>query len=176
MKIIYTKEQILERIADLGKEISNDYKDKDILIVGLLKGCTIFMSHLLVNINANVEIDFMTISSYKRGIRSHDFKFIQDLDTEVGGRDVLIIEDIIDTGKTLAFTQNHLKALGAKSIETAVLVYKTTSIECEFDEPKYIGFHYNENPFIVGFGFDYHGRYRNLPNIYQLEETDYSAI
>lgn len=173
MKLLYSREEIDKRLAELGAQVSKDYEGKEVLAIGLLKGCAIFMSHLLVHIKGIIEIDFMTISSYKHGSRSENFKFIQDLDTDVTGRHVLIIEDIIDTGKTMAFTQQHLKAQGAASVETVVFVDKGTRREHTIDPPKYIGFHYNEEPFIVGFGFDYGGLYRNLPAVYMMEEQDY---
>lgn len=175
MKTLYTRDQINQRISQMAEEISRDYEGKDILAIGLLKGCTVFMSHLLVQIRGNVEIDFMTISSYKHGSRSENFKFIQDLDTEVAGRDVLIVEDIIDTGKTMAFTVKHLESRGARSIEIATFVDKKERRDEETKPARYVGFHYNEAPFIVGFGFDYGGRYRNLPQVYQMEEHDHQA-
>ncbi len=136
------------------------------------------MSHLLVQLTLEkVEIDFMTVSSYKHGTKSSDFKFVQDLDSRVKDRDILIVEDIIDTGKTLAFTIEHLKTLGAKSIELAVFVNKTTNLAPDFasavGQPKYVGFKYHDTPFIIGFGFDYNGYYRNLPEVYQMEEQDF---
>lgn len=173
MELLYSREQIDQRIAEMAAEISSDYEGKDILAIGLLKGCTIFMSHLLVQIKGSIEIDFMTISSYKHGSRSENFKFIQDLDTDVADRDVLIVEDIIDTGKTMAFTQQYLKAQGARSVETATFVNKTTRRSHDINPPKYVGFNYNEEPFIVGFGFDYGGKYRNLPAVYQMSPADY---
>jgi len=175
MKLLYSREEIDACIARLADEISRDYEGKEILCIGLLKGCTVFMSHLLVQIKGDVEIDFMTISSYKRGARSENFKFIQDLDTEVKGRDVLIIEDIIDSGKTMSFTQEQLKARGARSIETVTFVDKETRREYDMKPPRYVGFRYTEAPFIIGFGFDYGGKYRNLPAVYQLEKKDYEA-
>ena len=173
MKLLYSNEVLLKRIEELGEQISKDYAGKDVLLVGVLKGCTVFMSHLLVNIKGTTEIDFMTISSYKHGTKSNDFKFVQDLDADVKGRDVLIVEDIIDSGKTLAFTQKHLEALGAKSVETVVLVNKTTNLKHEIKKPKYIGFTYENAPFIIGFGFDYGGHYRNLPDVFQMEDKDF---
>jgi hypoxanthine phosphoribosyltransferase len=131
-----------------------------------------FMAHLLPYIRCKVEIDFMTISSYKHGTKSRDFKFIQDLDSEVKGRDILIVEDIIDSGRTMSFTLGHLGALGAASIETAVLINKTKHRKYDIKPPKYIGFEYNDDRFLIGFGFDYDGLYRNLPDVYQMEEGD----
>lgn len=172
MKLYMKNEVLLKRIKELGEQISKDYEGKDIIAVGLLKGCVIFMAHLLLEIKGKVAIDFMTISSYKHGTKSDNFKFIQDLDTDVKGKNVLIIEDIIDTGKTMAFTQNYLKERGARSVETVTLVDKKSRRKYKIEEPKYIGFNYNEEPFIVGFGFDYGGIFRNLPDVYQLESQD----
>lgn len=174
MKILYSRKEIDERLAELGEAISKDYEGKEMLAIGLLKGCTIFMSHLLVQIKGSIEIDFMTVSSYKHGTKSENFKFIQDLDTDVKDRDVLIIEDIIDTGRTMAFTQQHLEQQGARSVETVVFVDKGTRRTHEVKPPKYVGFQYDEEPFIVGFGFDYGGKYRNLPAVYQMEDQDYA--
>lgn len=178
MKPLFPKDQIHARISELAKQISEDYAGKDLLLVGLLKGCTIFMSHLLVQLTLEkVEIDFMTVSSYKQGTKSSDFKFVQDLDSQVKNRDVLIVEDIVDTGKTLAFTIGHLKSLGARSIELAVFVNKTTNLTPDYAKtistPKYIAFDYHDTPFIIGFGFDYNGYYRNLPEVYQMEAVDF---
>jgi len=131
-----------------------------------------FMAHLLPYIRGKVEIDFMTISSYKHGTKSKDFKFIQDLDSEVKGRDILIVEDIIDSGRTMSFTFAHLGSLGAASIETVVLINKTRHRKYEIKPPKYIGFEYNEDPFLIGFGFDFDGLYRNLPDVYRMEDGD----
>lgn len=172
MELLYTNEQIHQRIKELGEQISKDYEGKDILAIGLLKGCAVFMSHLLVHIKGNIEIDFMTISSYKKGEKSENFKFVQDLDTEVEGRHVLIIEDIIDTGRTMKFTQEHLEARGAASVEIALFVDKDERREYEIKPAKYVAFKYSEKPFIVGFGFDFGGLYRNLPHVYKLEEAD----
>lgn len=176
MKLLFEPEQIQAQINKIAQQISRDYKGKDLLIVGLLKGCTVFMSHLLVQLDIEkVEIDFMTVSSYKHGAKSSDFKFVQDLDTSVKDRDVLIVEDIVDTGKTLAFTIQHLASLGARSVETAVFVNKTTNLSHTFKKPKYTCFEYHDSPFLIGFGFDYNGYYRNLPAVYQMEEEDLRA-
>ncbi len=173
MKLLFTNNQLHARINELAEQISNDYKDRPVLAVGLLKGCVVFMSHLLVQLRCDVEIDFMTISSYKHGTQSEDFKLIQDLDTDVKGKDILIVEDIIDSGKTMSFTQKYLQDRGAKTIEIVTLVDKNHRRTHTIKKPKYIGFEYNQEPFIVGFGFDHGGFYRNLPNVYQLEQSDF---
>ncbi|MBD3328236.1 hypoxanthine phosphoribosyltransferase [Candidatus Peregrinibacteria bacterium] len=170
METLFTREQIEKRIKELGEQISADYINREILAIGLLKGCTVFMSHLLLHIDADIEIDFMTISSYKHGTKSNEFKFVQDLDTNVNGKHILIVEDIIDTGKTMAFTQDLLKQRGAASVETVVFVDKKSRRTHEIAEPKYVGFNYDEEPFIVGFGFDLSGKYRNLPHVYKLSD------
>jgi hypoxanthine phosphoribosyltransferase len=169
-QLLYSHDQIKARIQEVGSKISQDYKGKEILAVGLLKGCAVFFSHLLVNIEGHIEIDFITISSYKHGTKSKDFKFVQDLDSEVNGRHILIIEDIIDTGKTIKFVTNHLKTLGAASVEVAVFVYKTSNLQHKIDKPKYICFEYSDPEFLVGFGFDLSGRHRNLQDVYKLVE------
>lgn len=172
MRLLYSNAVLQDKIAELGERISADYLGRPFLAIGLLKGCVVFMSHLLVHIKGDVEIDFMTISSYKHGTQSSDFKFIQDLDTDVKGRDVLIVEDIIDTGKTMSFVQKYLESRGAASIETVTLVDKGQRRKYEIKPPKYTGFVYDEAPFIVGFGFDHSGLYRNLPDVYMLEQSD----
>ncbi len=170
LKLQYTQEEVMLRIKQIGAQISADYKGKDVLIVGLLKGCVVFLSHLLVNIEGDAEIDFVTISSYKHGTKSQDFKFIQDLDTEVTGRHVLIVEDIIDSGRTIKFTVEHLRRLGAATVEVAVFVYKTCNLQHQIDEPKYYCFKYEDPEFLVGFGFDVAGKMRNYPHVYKLME------
>jgi len=172
MKLYLKNSEIKKRIKELGAQISKDYKGKEVIAVGLLKGCVMFMAHLLLEFKGKVAIDFMTISSYKHGTKSDNFKFIQDLDTDVKGKDVLIVEDIIDTGKTMSFTQKYLKSRGAKTVKTITLIDKKSRRKYKIDEPKYIGFKYDEEPFVIGFGFDYGGFYRNLPDIYLMEEKD----
>lgn len=168
LQLLYSHDQIKIRLKELGAQISKDYAGKEILVIGLLKGCVVFLSHLLVNIQADLEIDFMTISSYKHGTKSEDFKFVQDLDSIVKDRHVLIVEDIIDSGKTMKFTIEHLEHLKAASIEVAVFVYKTSNLKHEIPQPKYIGFEYNDPEFLVGFGFDNSGKLRNLPDVYKI--------
>jgi hypoxanthine phosphoribosyltransferase len=142
------------------------------LLVGVLKGSVVFLTQLLLELTCEVEIDFMTVSSYKHGTESTDFKLVQDLDTHVVGRDVLIVEDIIDTGKTVKFLRDYLLSQGAKTVEIATLVDKPTRRKVQNHPPRYVGFHYNDEAFIVGHGFDYMEKYRNLPDVYQLEDSD----
>jgi hypoxanthine phosphoribosyltransferase len=166
--LLYSQTQILSRIQEIGKQISQDFKNKPFLAIGLLKGCTVFMSHLLVQIQADVEIDFMTISSYKDSTQSENFKLLQDLSTSVANKHILIIEDIIDTGQTIKFVTEHLRRQGAASIEVATFVHKTSNLQHEIPTPKYIGFNYSHSEFLVGFGFDLAEKHRNLPAVYRI--------
>src|SRR3989338_8136493 len=125
MKLLYDTPQIRACISQMALSISADYAGKNPLLVGILKGCVVFMAHLLVEIRTDVEIDFMTLSSYKHGLHSEELKLIQDLDTDVSGRDVLIGENIIDTGKTVSFVRQYLLSKGAKSVEIATLIRKS---------------------------------------------------
>jgi len=172
MKLLYSRAEIDKQIERVAAEISRDYAERDPLFVGVLKGCTIFMAHLLVRLKCSTEIDFMTLSSYKHGTESGELKIIQDLDTPVRGRDVVVVEDILDTGKTLAWTIEHLKMLGAKSVEVALFVDKPGKQQYELRPAKYVCFEYTGDNFVTGFGFDFKEKNRNLPEIYELEESD----
>ncbi|MBU1446065.1 hypoxanthine phosphoribosyltransferase [Patescibacteria group bacterium] len=174
MKLLYTREEIEKRTREVGKQISKDHQGKDLLIIGVLKGCVMWLSHLLIEIEGNTEIDFMTVSSYMRGTESGELKLVQDLDTVVKNRDVLIVEDIVDTGKTLKYVYEYLKSRGARSIEIATFVNKMQRRQLnDLPEVKYIAFEYDEPEFLIGYGFDYKQRYRNLPAVYKMEESDF---
>jgi hypoxanthine phosphoribosyltransferase len=169
MKLLYSREQIDERIAAVAAEINKDYAGKEVLMVGVLKGCMVFMAHLLVEIDLDVEIDFMTVSSYGEGTESGDLRLVKDLDTPVKGRHVILVEDIVDTGKTVDFVQNYLKEKGADSVELVSFVEKSTRRNVQNLVPKYYCFDYDQPEFLVGFGFDLGEKYRNLPAVYQHE-------
>jgi len=173
MKLLYTREEIDKRTHEIGQMISKDYKGKDLLIIGVLKGCVMWMSHLLIEIEGNTEIDFMTVSSYMRGTESGELKLVQDLDTVVKNRDVLIVEDIIDTGKTLRYVYDYVQNRGARSVEIATFVNKMQRRKLDLPEVKYIAFEYNDPEFLIGYGFDYKQRYRNLPAVYKMDESDF---
>ena len=172
MKPLYTLPEIHAKIAAIGAEISVDYVGKHPLLIGVLKGATVFMAHLLVHIYIDCEIDFMTVSSYKHRTESGELKLVQDLDTNISGRHVILVEDIFDTGKTADFVIKYLKSRGAASVEMAVFVNKEHSRVFPIPDPRYLCFSYNDKPFLIGFGFDFGERYRNLPGVYQLEEMD----
>lgn len=174
LRRLYSSELIHERIATLGAQISIDYADKNPLLVGVLKGCTVFMGHLLVQITCDVEMDFVTLRSYGAGTESRELELLKDLDRSVEGRHLLIVEDIIDTGKTVAFLKKHLQEKGAASVEVVTFVDKELRRKENVLKPAYVGFNYSEGPFLVGFGFDLNERYRNLPEVYQWLNDDAS--
>lgn len=156
----------------LGQEISRDYWDKDLLVVGILKGASIFMSDLVRKIDNPVQLDFMAVSSYGLSTESSGVvKILKDLDVSVEGRHVLIVEDIVDTGLTLKYLTENLKSRKAKSVKICTLLDKPArrKVELEID---YCGLEVPD-AFIVGYGIDYAERYRNLPYVAILKETVY---
>ena len=170
MKLLYTSQQIQERITQLAQQISKDYEGQSVLVLGVLKGCAIFMSHLLVQLKGDYEIDFMAVSSYGAGTSSGELQTQKEPSSSVAGKAVLLVEDIIDSGKTVRFVKNYLLEKGAASVEVVTFVDKET--KTNVIEPKYVGFHYTEPNFLVGFGFDLAEKMRNLPDVYQLEPND----
>ena len=167
-KILVSYEEISKRCKELGKEITEDFKDKNPLVVGLLKGSVPFMAELCKNIECDLEMDFMDVSSYSGTESTGDIKIIKDLDTSVKNRSVIIVEDIVDTGKTLRTVQDMLHQKGAKEIRIVTLLNKPDRRECEV-LPDYIGFTV-PNEFVIGFGLDYNEKYRNLPYVGVIKE------
>ena len=170
MKPLYTSQQIQTRISELGEQISKDYEGQSVLVLGVLKGCAIFMSHLLVELKGDYEIDFMAVSSYGAGTSSGELQIQKEPSNSVAGKTVLLVEDIIDSGKTVRFVKDYLLQHGAASVKIVTFVDKET--ETNVLNPKYVGFKYAEPNFLVGFGFDLAEKYRNLPEVYQLEPSD----
>lgn len=172
-EVLLTEEEIESRVKELGKEITKDYEGKDLLVVGILKGAVIFMSELCKNIDLPIMIDFMAVSSYgNSSISTGEVKINKDLDFSVEGKDVLIVEDIIDTGFTLSYLTDNLKKRGANSVRIVTLLDKPDrrNIEIKVD---YLGFSIPDE-FVVGYGLDYSERYRNLPYVAALKEEVYS--
>lgn len=156
----------------LGKQISTDYWDKDLLVVGILKGASIFMSDLVRKIDNPVQLDFMAVSSYGLSTESSGVvKILKDLDVSVEGRHVLIVEDIVDTGLTLKYLTENLKSRKAKSVRICTLLDKPArrKVDIAID---YCGLEVPD-AFIVGYGIDYAERYRNLPYVAILKEAVY---
>lgn len=169
MKLLYTSAQIHERIAQLAEQISKDYEGQSVLILGVLKGAMIFLSHLLVQLKGDFEINTLTVSSYE-GTESKELQLKSEPSCPIEGRTILLVEDIIDSGKTLSFLKNYLLERGAASVEIATFVDKETKTNVL--DPKYVGFRYAAPEFLVGFGFDLDEKLRNLPDVYQLEAKD----
>lgn len=168
MRELLSSHQIRDRVIGLGEQISADFENKNILFVCVLRGGFMFAAHLLNQITVPNEIDFVTISSYKHGTESGELKLVQDLDTPVAGREVIIIEDIVDTGKTVNFLRNHLANLGAASIRVAALLDKPSRRAFDIPQPEYIGFTIPDE-FVFGFGLDDAGQGRGLPGVFVKE-------
>lgn len=173
LKVLYSREQIQDAIEKMGKQITRDFKEKNPLIVCILKGAVIFYSDIVREINTYCELDFMDVSSYGNGtVSSGDVKIIKDLDASVENRNVLIIEDIIDTGQTLKCLVDLFEKRNAKSVKICTLLDKPDR-RVEGITPDYTGFKV-PNEFVVGFGLDYMGHYRNLPFIGVLKPEIYA--
>ena len=164
--IVLTTEQIDSRIREIAAEIDNDYAnaEKPVLMVGVLKGAVMVMADLARAVSIPVEFDFMAVSSYGSGTKSSGVvRIIKDLDIDLAGRDVLIVEDILDSGLTLSWLIKNLKSRNPKSIEVMTMMRKPDAIKIEVPA-KYIGFDI-PNEFVVGFGLDYAEKYRNLREV-----------
>ena len=163
--VVVSETEIHRRIAELGAEISTDYAGRPPLLVGVLKGAFVFMSDLSRAIRLPVEFDFMAVSSYGSATRTSGVvRIIKDLDLDLTGRDVIIVEDIVDSGLTLAYLRRHLPARGPRSLEVCALLVKEGLQKTELDL-RYVGFRIPPD-FVVGYGLDVGERYRNLPAVH----------
>ena len=166
---LFTAEQIQTRVAEMGAEIARDYAGRTPLLVGVLKGAYIFLSDLVRAIDLRLGVEFMAISSYGSAMRSSgEVRIVKDLDVPVDGRDILIVEDIVDTGLTLSFLIGSLHQRGAKSVRLAALLDKFARRERDV-KIDYCGFQIPD-AFVVGYGLDYAERYRNLPYIAVIKD------
>ena len=171
-EILFSEEVLTKRIKELADEISTDYKGKELVVVGILKGSVIFAAELIKNISIPCEIDFMAVSSYGNSTETSGVvRTLKDLDRNIEGKNILIVEDIVDTGVTLAYLLKCLKARKANSIEIVALLNKQARRASDL-EVKYIGFEVPDG-FIVGYGIDYAEKYRNLPFIGILKPEIY---
>lgn len=171
-KVLISKEEIETKLKEMGKQISQDYKGKDLLLIGVLKGAFIFLADLMRNIDIPVEVDFMAVSSYGSSTESSGVvRILKDLESDIKGKDVLVVEDIIDTGLTLSYLIHNLKSRGAESVSVCTLLDKPDRRKAEVGL-KYKGFDIPDK-FIVGYGLDYAQKYRNLDQIYILKEEAY---
>lgn len=172
-KVLLTEEQIGSRLDEMAHAIDTDYAGKNLLVVGVLKGAVMVMADLTRRLHSAVEIDWMAVSSYGSGTKSSGVvRILKDLDTDITGRDVLIVEDIIDSGLTLSWLQANLRSRGAKSVEIATALRKPDAVKVEVDV-KYVGFDI-PNEFVIGYGLDYAEKYRNVPFIATLAPHVYS--
>ncbi len=163
-EILIDEEPLQVRIDELGREISADYEGRDLLLVGVLKGAVFFLADLMRRLSVPCEIDFMAISSYGAGTDSSGVvRILKDLDASIAGRDVLVLEDIIDSGLTLSYLMRSLAAREPASLEVCALLTKPERREIEIPV-RYVGFEI-PNKFVIGYGLDYAERYRNLPYI-----------
>lgn len=168
--VLFSEEMIEKKCRELGKKISEDF-DGEVLVVGILKGAVPFMSELIKRIELPIKIDFMDVSSYEGSVSTGKVKILKDVENDVKGKDVIIVEDIIDTGNTLSYLSELFKLRGANSVTICSLLTKPSRREKEV-EVKYIGFEI-EDYFVVGYGMDYNEKYRNLPYIGILSEKVY---
>jgi hypoxanthine phosphoribosyltransferase len=172
-KVLVTGEQIDSRVAEMAAELDSKYDGKDVLLVGVLKGAVMFMADLSRAMQIPVTMDWMAVSSYGSGTQSSGVvRILKDLDADVLGRHVLIVEDIIDSGLTLSWLISNLKARGAASVEIAALLRKPDAAKVEVDV-LLIGFDI-PNEFVVGYGLDYAERYRSLRGVAVLAPSVYS--
>lgn len=170
--VLLTEEQIISRVKEIGSIITNDYRGKDLLVVGILKGSVMFASELIKNITIPCEIDFMAVSSYGKSTETSGIvRILKDLDYGIEGKDILIVEDIIDSGITLDYLLKYLKARKANSIQIATLLTKPSRRKVDI-EVKYCGFEVPDE-FLVGYGLDFAEKYRNLPYVGILKEEIY---
>ncbi|GCF95818.1 hypoxanthine phosphoribosyltransferase [Enterococcus florum] len=173
-KILISKEEITQRCVELGEMLTKDYKEKNPLVVGILKGAVPFMADIVREIDTYIELDFMDVSSYgNQTVSSGEVKIIKDLDTNVEGRDLLIVEDIIDSGRTLGYLVDLFKYRKAKSVKIVTLLDKPEGRVVDI-QADYIGFNV-PNEFVVGYGLDYAEAYRNLPYVGVLKPEVYQS-
>ena len=172
-KIIATEEQLQSRIAELAAQVDSDYKDKNVLLVGVLKGAIMAMADLTRAMQTHIEMDWMAVSSYGSGTKSSGVvRILKDLDRDITGRHVRIVEDIVDTGLTLSWLTSNLLSRGAASVEILTILRKPEAAKVEV-KVKYVGFDI-PTEFVVGYGLDFDEKYRNLSFIGVLAKHMYS--
>jgi hypoxanthine phosphoribosyltransferase len=172
-KVLVTEEQIDAKVAELAAQVDAMYEGKDVLLVGVLKGAVMFMADLSRAIQIPVQMDWMAVSSYGSGTTSSGVvRILKDLDTDVLGKNVLIVEDIVDSGLTLSWLVSNLEARGAASVQVVTLLRKPEAAKVEVDV-RWVGFEI-PNEFVVGYGLDWNERYRTLPGVAVLSPAVYS--
>jgi len=169
-EVLISADDLQARIRELGREITDDYAGRDLLLVGVLKGAVFFMADLMRHLKVPCEIDFMAISSYGASTDSSGVvRILKDLDINIEGRHVLVVEDIIDSGLTLSYLVRNLESREPASLEVCALLTKTARREIDV-EVRYLGFEI-PNKFVIGYGLDFAERYRNLPYVGVLHDA-----
>jgi hypoxanthine phosphoribosyltransferase len=167
-EVLIDEERLRARVAELGEEISADYAGRELLLIGVLKGAVFFMADLMRHLTVTCEVDFMAISSYGASTDSSGVvRILKDLDINIDGRDVLVVEDIIDSGLTLSYLMRNLEARDPASLEVCALLTKPERRELNVPV-RYVGFEI-PNRFVIGYGLDFAERYRNLPYVGVLQ-------
>jgi hypoxanthine phosphoribosyltransferase len=173
-EVLIDETALRERVAELGAEVSADYAGRDLLLIGVLKGAVFFMADFMRKLTVPCEVDFMAISSYGASTDSSGVvRILKDLDINIEGRDVLVVEDIIDSGLTLSYLMRNLESREPASLEVCALLTKPERREIEVPV-RYVGFEI-PNRFVIGYGLDYDERYRNLPYVAVLDEKSLSS-
>ena len=174
LRVLLSEDEIREKVRELGGKITADYKNSNLMLVTVLKGAVVFLADLMRQIDVPAEIDFMVVSSYGSGVKSSGVvKIVKDLDVPLAGKDILIVEDILDSGLTLSYIKELLESRGPRSIRIATLLDKPSRRKVDL-QADYIGFSVPDE-FVVGYGLDYDEKYRNLPYIGILKPEVYSV-
>jgi hypoxanthine phosphoribosyltransferase len=171
-EVLYNEDQLSDKIRQMGAKISNDYSGKELILIGVLKGSVVFMSDLIKQITIPCKMDFMAVSSYGSSTETSGVvRILKDLDFDIQGKDVLIVEDIIDSGVTLKYLMKYLSARKPSSLEIICMLNKPSRRTVDIDV-KYLGYNVPDY-FLVGFGLDFAEKYRNLPYVGILKEEIY---
>ncbi len=172
-RVVVTEEQLQSRIKELAAQVESDYEGKDLLLIGVLKGAVMAVADFSRALQRHVEMDWMAVSSYGSGTKSSGVvRILKDLDCDITDRNVLIIEDIVDSGLTLSWLKSNLQSRGAKSVEILSILRKPEALKVEVFV-KYVGFEIPTD-FVIGYGLDFDEKYRNLPFIAVLAKHMYS--
>ena len=170
MKLLISESEIKKRVKALANKINEDYKGKKPIFVGILNGCYVFMADLLREIDLDIEVDFVKIRSYEGDSSTGTIKFRKDISADIDGRDIIIVEDIIDSGFTINFLVNRLRNSGPKSVAVATILFKKEIAKLDFNVD-YVGFEIPPE-FVVGYGLDYDEKYRHLKDVMVMEPED----
>ncbi len=174
LRVLLSEDEIREKVRELGGKITADYKNSNLMLVTVLKGAVVFLADLMRQIDVPAEIDFMVVSSYGSGVKSSGVvKIVKDLDVPLAGKDILIVEDILDSGLTLSYIKELLESRGPRSIRIATLLDKPSRRKVDL-QADYIGFSVPDE-FVIGYGLDYDEKCRNLPYIGILKPEVYSV-